>query len=136
MYWTVNVVRPYTGSAGSFTCTICLFGWAQSGSNYYPTFVNQVINLKTAGVRTISTGSPVGGVAGDSLAAVPFFLTGSHYVTTGPTVGGGDTLANMPTILMTAQTDQGIDFATMNVQTATSGSTLLADMVMNVQMQE
>jgi hypothetical protein len=133
--WTIDVQRAYTGSAGSFTCTICLFGWVKSGTNYYPTFLNQVINLKVAGVRTITatTATSPGG-SGDTIAAVPFWLTGGHFVTTGPAVGGGDTLAKMPKILMYAQSDQGIDFASMEVNTATSGMQLLVDSVMNVQL--
>jgi hypothetical protein len=56
-------------------------------------------------------------VGADSIAAVPFWISGLHNVVIGISPGfvpnGGDTLANMPFFVMQAQTDQGIDFATM-----------------------
>lgn len=128
--WEINVLKPYTGAEGTYTSVITMFGWKNVSGNFYPTFVQQTVNLKTAGIRTVTAGNTSGGVAGDTLVAVPFWLTGGHLVVNGPVADGGDTLAKMPKIVMTCQTNQGIDFASMVVSTPTSGLDELADTVM------
>ena len=67
----------------------------------------------------------------DSIAAIPFWITGTHVVLIGipPSFipNGADTLANMPLFVMQAQTDQGIGFASMTVDTATTGVDTFSD---------
>jgi hypothetical protein len=114
MYWDIDVQKPYTGLDATYTCTIYMFGYAVSAGITYPTYITQVINLKTAGKRTVSALTTAGGVTGDALVTVPIWLTGGHNVLIGPPTGlinGSDTLSTQPRIVMTAQTDQGIDFS-------------------------
>jgi hypothetical protein len=125
--WTINVTKPYTGASGTYTATIVMFGWKVASGNYYPTFLSQVVNLKVAGIRTITSATTIG-LSGDTLVSVPFWLTGGHVVFTGSS-SGGDTLVNMPVFIMTAQTDQGIDFGGLVVNT-TAGVNEFADSVM------
>jgi hypothetical protein len=125
--WEIDVQKPYTGAQGTYVCIIYMFGFKYAGGNYYPTFLSQTINLKTAGIRTVSFTATSGSVAGDTLAAVPFFLTGGHLCTfTGPSA---ETLDQFPRVVMTAQCDQGIDFAAMSVNNTTSGIDQLADTI-------
>jgi hypothetical protein len=127
--WTINVLKPYTGSAATYTVEICVFGWAKSGGNYYPTYSLQTVNLKTAGIRTITATGVTGNVTGDTITAIPYWLTGDHHVVIGPTQGGGDTLAQQPHFVMTGRADQGIEFAGMTRTTTTTGLDVLADTV-------
>jgi hypothetical protein len=108
LYLNINVLRPYTGAAATYTLQMILFGYKTAGGITYPTVLSQIVNLKTAGLRQITAAGVTGNLAGDTIVAVPFWLTGSHVVTVGPTLGGGDTLAMMPYVVVTAQTDQGI----------------------------
>jgi hypothetical protein len=115
--WTINVTQPYTGADATFTCTIYMFGWKSAGGgNMYPTFVQQTIDMKTAGLRTIGpTGTPTG-LGADSLVSVPFWLVGGHTI--GFTDSGSDTnLVNMPRMVMVAQSDQNIGSASLVVKT-------------------
>jgi hypothetical protein len=127
--WTIDVKKPYTGSASTYVVDLYVFGWKNASGNWYPTWVKQEVNLKTAGLRTITASGISGNVSGDTISAIPFWLTGSHLVIIGPTQGGGDTLAQMPHFIMTGLADQGIDFANMVVNTVTSGLDELAETV-------
>jgi hypothetical protein len=128
--WTINVIRPYTGAGANYICLISIGGFATSGGITYPTFIQQTIDLKTAGLRTITAAGVSGSVGADSIAAIPFWISGKHNVIIGisPTFvpNGGDTLANMPHFIMQAQTDQGLA-ASMTTNTSTSGVETLAD---------
>jgi hypothetical protein len=128
--WTINVLKPYTGSGTNYVCQLSIAGFATSGGITYPTYIAQTIDLKTAGLRTITASGVTGSVGADSISAIPFWLSGGHFVQTGVSPGfgsaAGDTMANTPFFVMTAQTDQGIDFATMTVN-ATSGVDQFAD---------
>jgi hypothetical protein len=127
--WEVDVQKVYTGAVtGAYNCTIFMFGIAKSGNNYYPTFVSQVINLKTPGTRTITASGTLGAQTGDNMVAVPFWLTGGHLVVITPKAAG-DRLAVMPRIVMTAKTKQGIEFATITLNTTTFGTDILADTI-------
>jgi hypothetical protein len=106
--WEINVLRPYTGAAASYVLNIAVFGYKTASGITYPVAIGQAVNLKLAGKRTITATAVVGNLAGDTLVAVPFWLTGGHACSVGPSLGGGDTLAMMPYFTMTAQTDQGI----------------------------
>jgi hypothetical protein len=108
LYLNINVLRPYTGAAASYQFNINIFGYKTAGGITYPTISSQSVNLKTVGLRQITAAGVTGNLAGDAISAVPFWLTGSHVVAVGPTLGGGDTLAMMPYVVVTAQTDQGI----------------------------
>jgi len=140
--WTINVTKPYSGSLGTFVLNVYMFGWKTVSGNTYPTWVAQVIDLKTAGLRTIGptaatttggTGGPPVMSAGDALVPVPFFLSGTHSLNINAgTLGGGDTLANMPRFVMVGQADQGIDAATDIVKTANFGPDVFADTVVGV----
>jgi hypothetical protein len=140
--WTINVTKPYNGSAGTFVLTLYIFGWKTASGNTYPTWVTQIIDLKTPGLRTIGptaatttggTGGPPVVSAGDMLVPVPFFLSGTHSLNVNAGVlGGGDTLANMPRFVMVGQADQGIDAATDIVKTANFGPDVFADTVAGV----
>jgi hypothetical protein len=127
MQWTVNVIKPYTGSQSSYTCVIWMFGWKTVGSNIYPTFMKQTIDLKQKGLRTITFTGVSGNVGNDNISAVPFWLTGGHPVIIGPSAGGTDTLANMPNLVMQAQCDQGINFSSMTVVTPSGGINIMND---------
>jgi hypothetical protein len=128
---TINVLKPYTGAGATYVCQFHVGGFATSGGITYPTYITQSIDLKTIGLRTITAAGISGNVGADAIAAIPFWISGSHYVRIGtpplfnPT--GGDTLANMPFFIMTAQTDQGVDFSSMVAVTATSGADQFAD---------
>jgi hypothetical protein len=128
---TINVLKPYTGAAATYVCVLSIGGYATSGGITYPTYIAQTIDLKTVGLRTITAVGISGNVGADSIAAIPFWISGNHYVQVGTPPGfaltGGDTLANMPFFIVTAQTDQGIDFSTMTVVTTTSGVDQFAD---------
>jgi hypothetical protein len=121
--WTINVLKPYTGAGATYVCQFSIGGYATSGGITYPTFITQSIDLKTTGLRTITATAVTGSAGADSIAAIPFFISGTHAVSIGiPTAftpNPADTMANMPFFIMTAQTDQGIDFATMTVNTQT-----------------
>jgi hypothetical protein len=108
LYLNINVLRPYIGAAATFVLTLDLFGYKTAAGITYPTTLRQTVNLKTAGLRQVTAAGITGNLAGDTIVAVPFWLTGSHVVGTGPALGGGDTLAMMPYIVVTAQADQGI----------------------------
>jgi hypothetical protein len=108
LYLDINVLRPYTGAAATYLLALTLFGYKTAGGITYPTYLTQVVNLKTVGLRHITAAAIAGNVAGDTIVAVPFWLTGAHSFTVGPTAGGGDTLAMMPQLTITAQADQGI----------------------------
>jgi hypothetical protein len=127
LYLNINVLRPYTGAAATFVLTLDLFGYKTSGGITYPTTLRQTVNLKTAGPRQMTATGITGNLAGDTIVAVPFWLTGSHVVGTGPALGGGDTLAMMPYIVVTAQADQGI-YPSMTIA-AHSGIDQFADTV-------
>jgi hypothetical protein len=107
--WTINVLRPYTGVGANYQCNIFIGGFAVSGGVTYPTYIAQSIDLKTPGLRTITAAGVSGSVGADSIAAIPFWISGRHQVLIGisPTFvpRRGDTLANMPAV-MQAQTDQ------------------------------
>jgi hypothetical protein len=125
--WEIDVQKPYTGAQGTYQCIIYMLGFKYVSGNYYPTFLSQTINLKTAGIRTVSFTGTSGSVSGDTLVAVPLFLTGGHLCTfTGPSA---ETLDQFPRVIMTAQCDQGIDFAAMSVNTTTSGIDQFADTI-------
>jgi hypothetical protein len=129
--WTINVIRPYTGAGANYVCQFFVGGFAASGGITYATFIQQIIDLKTPGVRTITATGVTGSVGADSIAAIPFWLSGKHFVTIGISPNfipnGGDTLANMPLFVMQAQTDQGIGFASMTVDTARTGVDTFSD---------
>jgi hypothetical protein len=108
LYLDINVLRPYTGAATTYSFFINLFGYKTAGGITYPATLSQTVNLKTTGLRHITATAIAGNQAGDTILAVPFWLTGAHVVAIGTALGGGDTLAMMPYIVMTAQTDQGI----------------------------
>ena len=116
--WTINVLRPYTGADASYVCDIFIGGYAVSGGITYPTYIKQEIDLKTIGLRTITATAVSGSVGADSIAAIPFWISGLHVVVI-TSADPADTMANMPFYIMQAQTDQGIDFASaiVNVQT-------------------
>ena len=134
--WTINVIKPYTGGAATYVCLVNVIGFATSGGITYPTFLQQTINLKTPGIRTITAAGVTGAVAGDTIVAIPFWLSGSHTVTIGtaPLFGlfPGDVLSQMPYFTMTAQTDQGIGFSGITVNTFTSGVDTFADTITQV----
>jgi hypothetical protein len=129
--WTINVLKPYTGAGANYVCDIFIGGFATSGGITYPTFITQSIDLKTPGLRTITAAGVSGSVGADSIAAIPFWITGTHVVLIGipPSFipNGADTLANMPLFVMQAQTDQGIGFASMTVDTARTGVDTFSD---------
>jgi hypothetical protein len=132
LHWDIDVQKPYTGLDATYTCTIYMFGYAVSAGITYPTYVTQVVNVKTAGKRTVSALTTTGSVAGDTLVAVPIWLTGGHYVLIGPpggAVNGSDILSTQPRIVMTAQTDQGVDFSSEFIRPSTDfrGYDSLAD---------
>lgn len=112
---TIDVQRPYTGSAGTWNLTITLFAWKTVSGNTYPVWVNQVVNMKTRGIRTITALTTSGSVTGDTLVAMsdtglPRWLVGGHFVQFGPaSPPGGEGLNLMPKVVITGQTDQGID---------------------------
>jgi hypothetical protein len=108
LYLNINVLRPYTGAAATYQLTLTLFGYKTSGGKTYPTWLTQTVNLKTAGLRQITATAITGNLTGDTIVAVPFWLTGAHAMSVGPTAGGGDTLAMAPQLTITAQSDQGI----------------------------
>jgi hypothetical protein len=108
LYLDINVLRPYTGAAASYLLTLALFGYKTASGKTYPFSVSQIVNLKTVGLRHITAAAITGNVAGDTIVAVPFWLTGGHAFNVGPTAGGGDTLAMAPYFTITAQADQGI----------------------------
>jgi hypothetical protein len=128
--WTINVLKPYTGAGANYVCQLSITGFAISGGITYPTYIAQTIDLKTPGLRTITATGFSGNVGTDSISAIPFWLSGAHNVQIGVSPGfgsaAGDTMANTPFFVMTAQTDQGVDFATMTVN-ATSGVDQFAD---------
>src|SRR4029077_16478573 len=125
--WEINVTKPYTGSASSYTCLVCMFGFAvTSGGVFYPIFVNQVSNLKVRGIRTITASNTSAPLSGDTLVAAPFWLSGGHTVQIGPVADGTDTLGMMPKLVMTAHTDQGFA-ASETVNTRESGNDTLTD---------
>ena len=109
---TINVTKPYTGSLSTYNLTIALFGYINASGNLYPTYNQQIINLKTTGPRIITI-TPAGGTSvptatGDTFTTTPFWLSGGHWVTT-PAVGGsGDTLDKMPEYIIRGQANQGI----------------------------
>ena len=130
--WDIDVVQPYTGAQSTYICYIGIFGYANSGNNWYPTFVNQQINLKLTGKRTIAASTTTGAQAGDTLTPAPFFLTGGHAVIIGPS-HGSDTLDKMPYFIMTGRARQGVEGATLSVNTIASGIGMdtFADSVMS-----
>jgi hypothetical protein len=124
--WVINVMRAYTGAAASYTCTFYVFGYKTSAGKTYPTYLTEVIDLKTVGIRTITAAGTTGSAGADSIQAIPYWLSGGHFLTIGPALGGGDTLANMPFFTMTGQTDQGI-YPSMTVTTSTFGNDEFSD---------
>jgi lysophospholipase L1-like esterase len=74
---TVDVKKPYTGSASTYICTISIIGWKNVGGNYYPTWVNQTINLQGAGLRTITSNSTTG--LSGIIATLGSITAGSAY---------------------------------------------------------
>ncbi len=127
----IDVIKPYTGAAATYKCGITMFGWAVSSGNYYPTYITQLIDLKTVGKRIITSTAVVGSVGADSLTAVPFWLTGGHWVTIGPTDDGADTLAKFPYFVVTGQADQLLA-ASFTTTTPTGGLSALADTVIGM----
>jgi hypothetical protein len=125
--WQINVQKPYTGLDATYTLTIYMCGFKTSGGKTYSTWTSQVVNLKTAGIRTITPTAVTGSVAGDTLAALPWWLSGGHFIVTS-NANAGDNLSNMPVYVMTAQTDQQITPA-MTVNTVKSGPTSISDSV-------
>lgn len=132
--WEVNVEKAYTGSDGTFVFNIEIFGFKATGAaagELYPCVLTQVINCKTTGKRNFSftAGS---GVAGDTIAAVPFWVSG---IVCDLNAGGGSDipLQKMPKITMTASSDQGINAANVIVNSGTtfftSGEDLVSDIV-------
>jgi hypothetical protein len=124
---TVNVVRPYTGAAASYQFAISFFGYKTAGGITYPTAMGQIVNLKTAGVRTVTFTATSGAASGDTLTPMPIFISGAQFLNVGPTLDGADTLATMPYFIVTAQTDQGI-YPSMTID-AHSGVDYFADTV-------
>jgi hypothetical protein len=114
---TINVIKPYSG-LGAGTCTISMLGWVKSGSNTYPWYKNQVIDLKTPGIRTI-TALGVTALGADSITAVPFFLFGGHAVVISAN-DGADNLAKYATFIITARTHQGIESDSLLTTVSTS----------------
>jgi hypothetical protein len=66
-------------------------------------------------------------IGGDSISAVPFWLVGGHPVVIGPTNGAGDTLGNGYRMVMVAQTDQGVDAASIILNNVATGSGVTLD---------
>lgn len=130
-YLTIDVIKAYTGAGGAGSCfaTIYMFGWKQVAGNIYPIWVSEVIDLTVLGSRTITAvaTTPIGGSA-DSLSTIPWFLTGGHFVVSGP-INGGDTLDMMPYFQITGHANQGINFAAMTINTTALGIDGLADTV-------
>jgi hypothetical protein len=150
--WEINVTKAYAGtSTGTFVCTICMFGWKTDASgNFYPVWVTQTINLKTAGVRTITSATATtgavaagiggtftaGGLSGDTLVPIPFWLAGGHQVTIVNSTSPLDqALSSMPRFVMRAQTDQGIDAGSMTVNTPNFGMDIIGNQVLGSSMQ-
>jgi hypothetical protein len=129
--WTINVIKPYTGAGANYVCAFDVGGFKTSGGITYPTYIGQSVDLKTPGLRTITAAGVTGNVGADSLQAIPFWISGKHFVVIGISPSfipnGADTLANMPFFIMTAQTDQGIGFSSMVTVTAKSGADMFAD---------
>jgi hypothetical protein len=129
--WEIDVISPHTDSlVTTYQLCIGIFGYANSGGNWYPTFVNQVIDLKQTGKRTIgpTAGTTTGALTGDTLVPVPFFMTGRHAVIVGPNSGAGN-LAQMPYFIMTGRAKQGVEGATMVISDSINGIDRLADSV-------
>ena len=100
-----------------------------TGTTIVPVWITQVIDLKTAGVRTITsaTTSPLGT---DTLVAVPssVWLSGGHLVVFGTASSG--TLDQWPYIIMTGQTTHGIESPNMTVRPVSGVIDEFADTVM------
>jgi hypothetical protein len=127
--WEINVIKPYTGTSSTYTCLISLFGWKHSGNNYWPVWLNQTIDLKVAGTRTITSTNFSGNVGGDVLSAVPFWLGGSYPIVMSPTTS--EALGVMPFFIMTGRTHQGaIEATSIAVTNATSGLDTLSECIM------
>lgn len=125
LFWRINVIRPYTGGAAAYKLTFYPFGYKTAGGITYPTFVTEVVDLKTVGLRTITATGISGNVGTDAIVAIPFFVTGGHPVIIAQPSNvpfPGDTLANMPLFTMTAQTDQGISFPSIIVNVTDAGA--------------
>jgi hypothetical protein len=117
---TVNVVTPYNGADAAFTLSIYTFGWAVSGSTIYPTWTKQAIDAKTAGTRTITSVGVSGNVGADAIAAIPYWITGQQVIILSNVAGvinAADNMANLPYVIVSAQTDQGINYATLSLNT-------------------
>lgn len=125
---TINVTKAYTGVIGPSTCVIYIFGWNHTGSNYYPVFVKEVIDLTTVGKRVIkSSGSSALGA--DSLVDVPFWTVCGlvEVLINGSTSHGSEALSLMPSFNITGYADQNVEFATMLANNTTSGLDMLSD---------
>lgn len=123
--WTVNVQKAYTGATSPANCVISIFGYKNVGGNLYPTFVTQTINLAVAGVRSFTATGTSTPLSGDTLVAVPFWLTGSHQISMPASPAG--TLDKMPIVVMQGQTDIGSETASMTLNGTKFGADLVAD---------
>ena len=125
---TITALGTGVGGTGTYTVNTSQNISAEdmvAVGNWYPTFTKQVINLQVAGVRTI-TAIATSGLSGDTLAAIPYFMTGLQMFIFDLT-SHSETLNQMPTVLMYAQTDQGFDWGAETFNNTTSGPQYLTD---------
>ena len=101
---TINVVKAYTGVSGTFNVTLTNTGF---DATLTASAFSEVVNLKTAGVRTVTTTATTGGVSGDTLAAYANWLSGTITVLFNTDISG-EALSKAPVFEITIQTDQGI----------------------------
>jgi hypothetical protein len=110
--WTIEVIKPYTGSLGAFTCSFTVTGNNNSSSNLFPMSQLETIDCKVAGTRVITATGVTGATTSDVLSSVPFWLSTSCVVYfTAPS--GTDKISDMPIVVMTGSTDQGISLGSV-----------------------
>ncbi len=99
--FSINVIRPYTGS-GALTLTLTANGF---DSSLLASNLSQVINLKTAGKRTITTAAATGSQTGDTIAAYAGWISDTLNVVYSSTPS--EAFDKMPIVEIEMLTDQG-----------------------------
>lgn len=105
---TVNVVQPYSGgSTGSIVLAAKGFTW--SGGVATVANMSETIDIKTAGIRTITPSAATGSAGADSISSYAGWITGAVTMTPGGDYAAQTgNLNQQPVVQITILTTQGI----------------------------
>lgn len=118
VYISINVLKAYTGGAGTMNWVLTFNAFNTSLIQANPTFT---INTFNVGKRLITPLAATGALGGDTIAAADVWISGSGFSITQSAGAGGEDPGTWPLVELEIQTDLGTyDSGTVSVFGATA----------------